>query len=155
MFYGNKWNIVSHGQNAIMGLYFCKNVAEQCDGNINLGYSENYTRSPFNSPAPMKQGKYSGCANIVISENLLEGTVDCIYINGGKCMVCIERNYFESKQKQFVVLSFTNSYSTVRFEDNYIASSDDVSLQLRYCRYSLQDNFATLNLITTKATLLH
>lgn len=149
---GNKWNIVSHGQNALMGLYFCKNVAEQCDGNINLGFSEHYTRDPFNTPAPKKQGKYSGCANIVITDNLLEGTVDCIYINGGKCMVDIERNYFESHQKQFIVLSFTNPYSTVTFQNNYIADSDDVSLQLRNCNYTLQKNFSTSCLKASGAT---
>lgn len=149
---GNKWNIVSHGQNALIGLYFCKNVAEQCEGNINLGYSEDFTRSPFSNPAPIKNENYSGCANIVITDNLLEGTVDCIYINGGKCVVDIERNYFESHQKQFVVLSFTNSYSTVTFQNNYIADSDDVSLYLRNCKYLLQKNFSTSYLKTSGAS---
>ena len=149
-FNGNKWNVVSHGKNALMGLYFCKNVAEQCDGNINLGYSEDYSEAPYDKPKPSVTENYSGCANIVISDNLLEGTVDCIYIYGGKCIVNIERNYFESRQRQFVVLSFTNPHSMVSFNDNYIAKKDDVSLHIRNCSYSLQKSFNP-HYLTTKA----
>lgn len=142
---GNRWNIVAHGKHAMLGLYFCKNVAEQCFGNINLGYTETYSKAPFEDYAP-KQQDYASSSNIVISDNLLEGTVDCIYINGGKCIVNIERNYFESQQKQFVVLSFSNPNSVVKFQDNFISHSDDVSLTLRNCRFSLQNNFSKSNL---------
>ena len=134
-----------------MGLYFCKNVAEQCDGNINLGYSENYTSKPYEKSA-LKQVDYAASSNIVISDNLLEGTVDCIYINGGKCVVNIERNYFETSQKQFVVLSFSNPNSTVTFQNNYISSNDDVFIQLKNCKYSVQENFPTASLKTTHAS---
>ena len=147
---GNKWNIVAHGQHSILGLYFCKNVAEQCVGNINLGYTETHTKAPFDHYAP-KQKDYAASSNIVITDNLLEGTVDCIYINGGKCVVNIERNYFESRQKQFVVLSFSNPNSTVTFQDNFISKSDDVYLHLRNCKYSLQKNFNATCLKITKA----
>lgn len=149
----NKWNIVAHGQHSLLGLYFCKNVAEQCSGNINLGYSETYTKAPFDAYAPKAQ-EYAASANIVISDNLLEGTVDCIYINGGKCVVNIERNYFESRQKQFVVLSFSNPNSTVTFQNNFISHSDDVYLHLRKCKYSLQENFSKASLKTSSATPL-
>lgn len=148
---GNKWNIVAHGRHSLMGLYFCKNVAEQCDGNINLGYSENYSTKPYESPAP-KAEDFAASANIVISDNLLEGTVDCIYINGGKCVVNIERNYFETSRKQFVILSFSNPNSVVTFENNYISEKKDVFLQLRNCQYSLQKNYAASSLKTTNAT---
>ena len=116
---GNRWNIVAHGRHSLLGLYFCRNVAEQCDGNINLGYSEVYTSSPYEDYAP-RPVDYAASANIVITDNLLEGTVDCIYINGGKCIVNIERNYFETSRKQFVVLSFSTSNSVVSFNNNYI-----------------------------------
>ena len=146
----NKWNIVAQGQHSLLGLYFCKNVAEQCTGNINLGYSEVYSKAPFDNYAP-KQQDYAASSNIVISDNLLEGTVDCIYINGGKCVVNIERNYFESRQKQFIVLSFSNPHSTVIFQDNFISKSDDVFLHFRNCNYSLQTDFSAAHLKTTRA----
>lgn len=145
---GNKWNIVAHGRHSLLGLYFCKNVAEQCDGNINIGYSENYTSKPYDKPA-LKPIDYAGSANIVICDNLLEGTVDCIYINGGKCVVVIERNYFETSRKQFVVLSFSTPKAMVSFQNNYISSSEDVFLHLKNCRYSLQKNFPTSSLKTS------
>lgn len=148
---GNKWNIIAHGRHSLLGLYFCKNVAEQCDGNINLGYSENYTSKPYEKSA-LKQVDYAASSNIVISDNLLEGTVDCIYINGGKCVVNIERNYFETSQKQFVVLSFSNPNSTVTFQNNYISSNDDMFIQLKNCKYSVQENFPTASLKTTHAS---
>ena len=66
-------------------------------------------------------------------------------------MVNIERNYFESRQKQFVVLSFSNPNSTVTFQDNFISKSDDVYLHLRNCKYSLQKNFNATCLKITKA----
>lgn len=147
----NKWNIVAHGEHSMMGLYFCKNVAEQCTGNINLGYSQTYSKVPFENYTP-KPLEYAASANIVICDNLLEGTVDCIYINGGKCIVNIERNYFESRQKQFIVLSFSNPHSTVTFQDNFISKSDDVFLHLRNCKYSLQNDFSAAFLKTTRAT---
>ena len=120
----NRWNVVAHGQHTMLGLYFCKNVAEQCDGNINLGYTETYTKRPYDEFASKPQD-YAASANIVISDNLLEGTVDCIYINGGKCVVNIERNYFESRRKQFVVLSFSNPNSMVTFQSNFISHGTD------------------------------
>lgn len=148
---GNKWNIVAHGRHTMLGLYFCKNVAEQCEGNINLGYSESYTSSPYEKYAP-KQQDYAASANIVICDNLLEGTVDCIYVNGGKCVVDIERNYFETSRCQFVVLSFSNPNSTVTFQNNYIASTDDVYLHLSNCKYSLQKDFSSSYLKTSGAS---
>lgn len=148
---GNKWNIVAHGRHTMLGLYFLKNVAEQCEGNINLGYSESYTRSPYEKYAP-KQQDYAASANIVICDNLLEGTVDCIYINGGKCIVDIERNYFESTRRQFVVLSFSNPNSTVTFQNNYIANADDVFLELRNCKYTLQKDFSSSYFKASSAT---
>lgn len=150
---GNKWNIVAHGRHALLGLYFCKNVAEQCEGNINLGYTESFTRAPYEKHSPKRQD-YAASANIVICDNLLEGTVDCIYINGGKCVVNIERNYFETSRRQFVVLSFSNPASTVTFRDNYFSGEDDVSLHLRNCRYALQKNFPTSFLNTNNASPL-
>ncbi len=148
---GNKWNIVAHGRHALLGLYFCKNVAEQCDGNINLGYSENYTTKPFGQSA-LEQVDYAASANIVICDNLLEGTVDCIYINGGKCVVDIERNYFETSRKQFVVLSFSNPNSTVSFQNNYIPSNDDVFIQLRNCKYTVQKSFPATSMKASGAS---
>lgn len=147
----NKWNIVAHGRHSLLGLYFCKNVAEQCEGNINFGYTETYTKKPFGEYAPKPQD-YAASANIVICDNLLEGTVDCIYINGGKCVVDIERNYFETSRKQFIVLSFSNPNSTVSFLNNYIASNDDVYLQLKNCKYTLQKNFPSASLKTTDSS---
>lgn len=151
---GNKWNIVAHGRHTMLGLYFCKNVAEQCDGNINLGYTEVYSKSPYEMYAP-KQKDYAASATIVICDNLLEGTVDCIYINGGKCVVDIERNYFETSRKQFVVLSFSASNSTVTFRNNYIARPDDVYLHLRNCKYSIQEDFSMSSLKTVSAKPIH
>ena len=148
----NKWNIVAHGRHAMLGLYFCRNVAEQCDGNINLGYSENFTSKPFEKTA-LKQVDYAASANIVITDNLLEGTVDCIYINGGKCVVDIERNYFETSRKQFIVLSFSNPNSTVTFQNNYFSDKDDIDLQLRSCKYSVQKDVGS-SLKTTNASAL-
>ena len=134
---GNLWNIVARGRHTLLGLYFCKNVAEQCDGNINLGFSETFTKTPFEKYAP-KPLDYSGSATITISDNLLEGTVDCIYINGGKCVVNIERNYFETSRRQFIVLAFSNPNSFITFKDNYIAAPDDVDLSLKNCFYTVQ-----------------
>ena len=134
---GNLWNIVARGRHTLLGLYFCKNVAEQCDGNINLGFSETFTKTPFDKYAP-KPLDYSASANIVISDNLLEGTVDCIYINGGKCVVNIERNYFETSRRQFVVLAFSNPNSVITFRDNYISAPDDLDLSLKNCYYTVQ-----------------
>ena len=134
---GNLWNIVARGRHTLLGLYFCKNVAEQCDGNINLGFSETFTKTPFDKYAP-KPLDYSASANIVISDNLLEGTVDCIYINGGKCIVNIERNYFETSRRQFVVLAFSNPNSVITFRDNYISAPDDLDLSLKNCYYTVQ-----------------
>lgn len=148
---GNKWNIVAHGRHSLLGLYFCKNVAEQCDGNINLGYSENFTKKPYEKSA-LKQVDFAASANIVICDNLLEGTVDCIYINGGKCVVDIERNYFETSRKQFIVLSFSNPNSTVSFYNNYVSNSDDVYLQLKNCKYIVQSNLSSTSLKTSGST---
>lgn len=147
---GNRWNIVAHGRHSILGLYFCKNIAEQCEGNINLGYTETYTSKPYEKHAP-QQKDYAASANIVICDNLLEGTVDCIYINGGKCVVNIERNYFETSRKQFVVLSFSNPNSTVSFQNNFISKSDNVQLHFKSCRYSLQKDFSSTSLKTNGA----
>lgn len=147
---GNLWNIVARGRHTLLGLYFCKNVAEQCDGNINLGFSETFTKKPFEKYAP-KPIDYSGSATITISDNLLEGTVDCIYINGGKCVVNIERNYFETSRKQFIVLIFSTPNSTVSFKDNFISESDDVDLSIKNCTYQVQQmNSDRLHLINAK-----
>lgn len=148
---GNRWNVVAQGRHTLLGLYFSKNVAEQCDGNINLGYTENYSSPPFANYTPRTQN-YAASATIVICDNLLEGTVDCIYVNGGKCVVDIERNYFETSRRQFVVLSFSNPNSTVTFQNNYIASKDDVYLYLRNCKYSVQESFSSSLLKTSSAT---
>ena len=148
---GNKWNIVAHGRHTMLGLYFCKNVAEQCEGNINLGYTEDYTSSPYEKYTP-KQKDYAASANIVICDNLLEGTVDCIYINGGKCVVDIERNYFETSRRQFIVLSFSNSNSTVVFKNNYISKSEHVALRLDNCKYELQKDFPVNSLSLRRST---
>ena len=134
---GNMWNVVAHGRHSLLGLYFCKNVAEQCDGCINLGYSEEYSAKPYDSYAP-RQVDYSASANITICDNLLEGTVDCIYINGGKCIVNIERNYFETSRRQFVVLSFSNPSSIAVFQNNYLSKDDTVDISYKNCKYSSQ-----------------
>lgn len=138
---GNKWNIIACGRHSLLGLYFRNNVAEQCDGNINLGYTEDYSKSPYSKFSP-KQRDYAASANIVICDNLLEGTVDCIYINGGKCVVNIERNYFETSRKQFVVLSFSTHDSYVTFNNNYISKKGNVFLRLDNCSYVVQEEIS-------------
>ena len=148
---GNRWNVLAHGRHSLLGLYFCKNVAEQCEGNINIGYSDEYTKAPYEKYSP-KPLDYSASANIVITDNLLEGTVDCIYINGGKCEVCIERNYFETSRKQFVVLSFSTYDSVVSFKNNYISGGDDVFLRLDNCSFFVQESFPTNCLSLRRAT---
>ena len=150
---GNIWNVVASGRHSLMGLYFCKNVAEQCDGNINLGYSEVFSPKPYDAPRP-KNTSSSASAVITICDNLLEGTVDCIYISGGKCIVNVERNYFETSRRQFVVMTFTHPASIVTFNNNYIAQDDDVSISLRNCKYIVQSDIKKTLFKTVQASSL-
>ena len=47
--------MIAHGRHSMMGLYFCKNIAEQCDGNINLGYTSGACRVAYNLLATLQR----------------------------------------------------------------------------------------------------
>ena len=53
-------------------------------------------------------------------------------------MVNIERNYFETSRRQFIVLNFSAPNSTVSFKDNFISESEDVDLSIKNCTYQVQ-----------------
>lgn len=119
-FVGVSWALFVAGFHAIMGCTFTKNVAEQSQGCINIGYSDTHSTTSAESPVP-DFVSYALSNNILIADNLLEGTVDSIFIAGGVTFVNILRNYFErgnSNYRQFINLESSSSGGSLRILDN-------------------------------------
>ncbi len=96
------------GLGSIMDLVFCDNISEN-GGSIYVS-------------------GLGGTFNI--SDNLLEGQVDAVVLNGGLCSGQIARNYFEANSGYLFEVTASNPYSSVTVEDNYILNS--VAARVRF-----------------------
>lgn len=121
-FRGNRWNLFGYGDGQLMNVVFSKNIAEQCDGCINIGYNDFISESND----PVVKNVRSLVNSITIENNLLEGTEHCIYV-ATTHDVYINKNYFEMSdgKKQIIQVS------TFKSGDTTAENGSGVKLQLK------------------------
>lgn len=113
VFQGGEYALFAEGDiNSIMNLDFSNNVSEQ-GGRIRI--EDNGLGGSFN-----------------ITNNLLEGQSDPVYITAGTANGCIERNYFEGNTGTIISFSSSSGAATLRMAGNIYVGNNKVEVNNCY-----------------------